>query len=131
MATQVLGRLYTDGKSQSKQVERSLTQSGYKFEKAPAKEYHDVVPPSLLTPEGQFNGVEAIKTFIQDFWKKKLEYKVIGFEKEYECKFEIFEGKIKSRTDEDFGMWDNYIEWKACLRYLQKIQKIEESAQNT
>lgn len=39
--------------------------------------------------------------------------KIRLFEIKYGCKFDIFEKNIKSKKEENFTEWDDYIEWKA------------------
>jgi len=44
------------------------------------------------------------------------------FETKYGCKFEKFERDVKTRQEEDFDIWDNYIEWRAYLKSLGELE---------
>jgi len=56
-----------------------------------------------------------------------LKGKIELFEKKYRCRFKEFEKDIKRKEREDFGAWDDYIEWKAYLKTMQELEtKIKE-----
>ncbi len=52
-----------------------------------------------------------------------IKSKIELFESKYGCKFEDFEKRIKAKQDEDFGEWDDYIEWKAYVRTLEELKE--------
>ncbi|MEM8528541.1 MAG: hypothetical protein AAGG68_28140 [Bacteroidota bacterium] len=60
---------------------------------------------------------------------KESTYQIYASQQKYACSFEEFESNIKSRKQEQFGRWEDYIEWKGHLKsaeYLtERIQKIE------
>ena len=59
--------------------------------------------------------------------KQVLSQKIAWFEKKYNLDFQSFEVKIEQVTTEDFEMWDDYIEWKACTHFLTELlAKIED-----
>ena len=58
--------------------------------------------------------------------KERIRY----FENKYKCDVEVFEKKLKE-LPEDFGRWDDFIEWKAYSDSLKdlgsKLRKIEDA----
>ncbi|MDH7579009.1 MAG: hypothetical protein QHH75_14620 [Bacillota bacterium] len=44
------------------------------------------------------------------------------FEQKYGCAFQDFEKKVKQEA-EDFGQWDDYIEWKAYQKSFEGLKK--------
>ena len=44
------------------------------------------------------------------------------FEKKYEKSFKEFEEEIKSKP-EDFEAWDDYMEWKACIKSAESLKE--------
>ena len=53
----------------------------------------------------------------------KVTEKIRLFEKKYGVSFAKFEKSIKKTQKEDFGKWDDYMEWKGYERGLQKLAK--------
>ncbi len=45
------------------------------------------------------------------------------FEGKYKCSFEEFEKKINTQREEDFEMWDDYIEWTAYVETKKTLTK--------
>ena len=59
--------------------------------------------------------------------------KVELFEKKYKISFNGFSKKMRKIRNEDFAVWDDFIEWKAYLKTLEELkQKIKDidSAEN-
>ena len=53
--------------------------------------------------------------------------KIELFEKKYGFPFKEFNKKIKKKENEDFNVWDDYIEWKAYIKTLEELkQRIKE-----
>lgn len=48
-----------------------------------------------------------------------------SFEREHGCDFKTFEEKVKEGK-EDFGKWDDYIEWKAYWEILKELENVED-----
>ncbi len=44
------------------------------------------------------------------------------FEKKYGKSFKEFEEEIKSKP-EDFEAWDDYMEWKACIKSAESLKE--------
>lgn len=64
--------------------------------------------------------VEITRQDVENYVKMKfyteltlIKEKLALFEKKYNCDFIQFEEFIKNSMEEDFGRWDDYIEWKA------------------
>jgi len=47
--------------------------------------------------------------------------KTILFEKKYGCSIDVFRKRMEE-TDENFGEWDDYIEWKANFELLKDLE---------
>lgn len=58
---------------------------------------------------------------------KEYERQIEIFERKYQLTFDKFEKKINSLKEEDFKMWDDYLEWKAIdsayKKWLKRYQK--------
>ncbi|MEA1868886.1 MAG: hypothetical protein U9N09_01850 [Euryarchaeota archaeon] len=74
-------------------------------------------PISSLVHRGLFeNERSAIVNIVHDLSLSKMkEYEMAmqRFETKYGVIFEDFEQQLNSSDKEDFGRWDDYIEWKA------------------
>ena len=51
-----------------------------------------------------------------------IKEKILLLEHKYGCSIEDFKNKIDT-SDEDFGEWDDYIEWKANSDILRDLEK--------
>ncbi len=76
------------------------------------------------------NNLKILIDDIKEYKKLKLISEMIPirerirlFENKYNLSFENFEKKIKQQQ-EDFKLWDDYIEWKA---YQNKFNEIKET----
>ncbi len=47
--------------------------------------------------------------------------KILLFEKKYNKDFSSFEKNIKETKDENYEMWDDYMEWKAYQNSYQQL----------
>jgi hypothetical protein len=57
--------------------------------------------------------------------------KIRLFESKYKCSFEQFEKKI-NEEQENFGKWDDYIEWKAYIETFKDLTtKLKEAEDAT
>jgi len=74
-------------------------------------------PISSLVHHGLFeNERSAIINIVHDLSLSKMkEYELAmqEYETKYGLVFEQFEQQLKATEKEDFGKWDDYIEWKA------------------
>ncbi len=53
--------------------------------------------------------------------------KIRLFEQKYGQTWDEFSGEVLAASDEDFTRWDDYIEWKACVKTAEDLAlKIEE-----
>lgn len=53
--------------------------------------------------------------------------RIAYFEKKYNCVFKKFEKKVNEGNKEQFGEWDDYLEWKAYTKsYDYKKKEIKE-----
>ena len=52
-----------------------------------------------------------------------LSDKIALFEKKYKTTLSEFENKIKTQKEENFEMWDDFIEWKAFSDFHKKQNK--------
>jgi hypothetical protein len=60
-----------------------------------------------------------------------LKEKIRLFESKYKCSFEQFEKKI-NEEQENFGKWDDYIEWKAYIETFKDLTtKLKEAEDAT
>ena len=53
----------------------------------------------------------------------KIEEKIKLFEKKYNLSFKDFEKKVKTRKNENFIIWDDYIEWKSYIKCFNDLNK--------
>ena len=58
-----------------------------------------------------------------------IKEKVKIFENKYNCSFKEFEKKM-GKNKENFGEWDDYIEWKAYLDTLEDLQRKQREIEN-
>ncbi|MEM8528118.1 MAG: hypothetical protein AAGG68_25975 [Bacteroidota bacterium] len=60
---------------------------------------------------------------------KESTYHIYAFQQKYNCSFTELESSINSSEKEQYGQWEDYMEWKGHLKsaeYLtERIQKIE------
>lgn len=78
----------------------------------------------LKMPKDEIKEYERLKIISQ---MAMVKGKVELFEKKYRCSFNNFTKKVKKRENEDFNIWDDYIEWKAYAKSLEELkQKIKE-----
>jgi len=47
--------------------------------------------------------------------------KIRLFERKYSRTWEEFSEAVKKAPDEDFDQWDDYIEWKACVKVAEEL----------
>jgi hypothetical protein len=43
------------------------------------------------------------------------------FERKYAQTWDEFDEKMQASSAEDFGQWDDYIEWKACVKIAKEL----------
>ncbi len=70
------------------------------------------------------------KKFLLNIYKAELLYKfhqalecIKLYETKYGKKFEEFEKQVKNNA-ENFDVWDDYMEWKACIKELETLKKL-------
>jgi hypothetical protein len=60
---------------------------------------------------------------------KESTYQMYALQQKYGCSFEALEQDLSNSSEEQFGMWEDYISWKGHQKSAQslssKIQKIE------
>ncbi|MBC8390811.1 MAG: hypothetical protein ISS13_04415 [Actinobacteria bacterium] len=78
----------------------------------------------LKIPKDEIKEYERLKIISQiAMVKGKIEL----FGKKYKCSFDNFAKEVKKRENEDFDIWDDYIEWKAYIKALDELKhKIKE-----
>jgi len=47
--------------------------------------------------------------------------KIRLYERKYAKSWDEFSKEIELDTEEDFGRWDDYIEWKACVKTAEDL----------
>ena len=89
-------------------------------------------PISSLVHRGLFeNERSAIVNIVHDLSLSKIkEYEMAmqRFETKYGVVFEDFEQQLNSSNKEDFGRWDDYIEWKAYSRAYHYWKSVREES---
>ena len=89
-------------------------------------------PISSLVHHGLFeNERSAIVNIVHDLSLSKMkEYELAmqRFETKYGVIFEDFEQQLNSSDKEDFGRWDDYIEWKAYYRAYHYWKSVREES---
>jgi hypothetical protein len=61
--------------------------------------------------------------------KHHIADKILFFERKYQTEFETFEKRVTER-DEDFQIWDDYMEWKAYKNMFTDVLKKIDSIKN-
>jgi hypothetical protein len=52
-----------------------------------------------------------------------IKEKIKLFEKKYKCNFKEFEKRMFKLNEENYEMWDDYIEWKAYIHRYNELNK--------
>ena len=47
--------------------------------------------------------------------------KIRLFERKYGQTWDKFSKEVEAASDEDFSRWDDYIEWKACVKVTEDL----------
>lgn len=56
--------------------------------------------------------------------------KINSFERKYRFSFEEFQEKMRGEREENFEVWDDYIEWKAYANSLSELETKRKEIEN-
>ena len=76
------------------------------------------------------------RKLVKNFYKAELFYKLHKakeciklFEAKYGKSFKEFERDVKTNP-ENFEVWDDYMEWKACIKEFETVNKLLKELEN-
>ena len=74
---------------------------------------------------------------IKDLYLAKILYdlhvtneKLSFFAAKYYCSFDVFESQMKNCSEENFEVWDDYLEWKAYNNILAELNTQKQDLEN-
>ncbi len=73
---------------------------------------------------------QSIQKILTDYYNEELKknlWQDWQFQEQYLATFFDFEKQIKNKETENFDLWDDYMEWKACRKMINSLKmKIKE-----